>query len=112
MVVNVKGEPIISRYYRDDVSDAAMKAFGTKVIASKETGTAPPVKIVDGASFLYCRHDNLYFVAVTRSNVNPAVVFEYLFNWIRILKSYLGEDFGEELIKKEMTLLYELLDGG
>lgn len=110
MIVNVKGEPVISRFYRDDVSKATADAFGLKVIASKETGTAPPVKIVDGASFLYCRHGSMYLVAVTRSNVNPALVFEFLFNWIRILKSYLGDDFDEDKIKNNMTLLYELLD--
>jgi len=69
------------------------------------------VKIIEGASFLYTRHSNLYFVAVTRSNVNPALIFEFLFQWVRILKSYLTENFGEEQVRNTMTLLYELMDG-
>ena len=97
--------------HRDDVSKSTADDFGAKVIASKETGTVPPVRIVDGASFLYARHKNLYFVAVTRSNVNPALVLEFLFQWIRILKSYLGEEFDDEDIRNSMTLIYELMDG-
>ena len=34
---------------RDDVPRAASDAFRMKVIASKETGSAPPVKLVRGA---------------------------------------------------------------
>jgi AP-2 complex subunit mu-1 len=95
LLVNQKGEIVISRYYRDDVSRATADSFGMNVIAAKQAGTIPPVQIIDGASFLYCRHLNLYFVAVTRANANPALVFEFLFQWIRILKSYLGEGFVE-----------------
>lgn len=108
LVVNQKGEVVISRFYRDDVSKATSEAFGRLVIASKDHQT--PVKIIDGASFLYTRHGNLYFVAVTRSNVNPALVFEFLFQWIRILKSYLGDTFSEDNVRNSMTLLYELMD--
>ena len=52
----------------------------------------------------------MYFVALTRSNVNPALVFEYLFQKIRILKAYLGEDFDENSMRNNMTLIYELMD--
>jgi AP-2 complex subunit mu-1 len=52
----------------------------------------------------------MYFVALTRSNVNPALVFEYLFQKIRILKAYLGEEFDENSMRNNMTLIYELMD--
>ena len=110
-VVNHKGEVVISRQFRDDITRSTAEAFGAKVVATKETGSLPPVKIIEGASFLYTRHSNLYFVAVTRSNVNPALIFEFLFQWVRILKSYLTENFGEEQVRNTMTLLYELMDG-
>ena len=70
----------------------------------------PPVKIIDGASFMFVRHLNLYFVACTRSNANPALVFEFLYQWIRILKSYLSDTFDEEAVRNSMTLIYELMD--
>jgi AP-2 complex subunit mu-1 len=52
----------------------------------------------------------MFFLALTRSNVNPAMVFEFLYQKIRILKAYLGEEFGEDAVRNNMTLLYELFD--
>jgi len=52
----------------------------------------------------------MYFVALTRSNVNPALAFEYMFQLIKILKAYLGEDFDENNMRNNMTLIYELMD--
>jgi AP-2 complex subunit mu-1 len=110
MVLNQKGDIMISRQYRDDVSRAAADSFRLQVIAAKETGTQAPVKRIENCSFLYTRHRNMYFVALTRSNVNPALVFEYLFQKIRILKAYLGEEFDENAMRNNMTLIYELMD--
>jgi AP-2 complex subunit mu-1 len=81
-----------------------------KVIAAKETGTEAPVKRIENCSFLYTRFGNMYFVALTRSNVNPALVFEYIFQLIKILKAYLGDDFDENAMRNNMTLIYELMD--
>jgi AP-2 complex subunit mu-1 len=117
---------------------------------------------MDSTSFIYTRHKNLYLVAVTRSNSNAgkpswnsllgsllrltgwgvggrtALAFEYLFQKIRILKAYLGDDFDEvseeraslfhrvphscrwplpswlfdqNSIRSHFTLVYELFDG-
>jgi len=110
MVLNHKGDILISRQYRDDVSRAAADSFRLSVIAAKETGTQAPIKRIENCSFLYTRHLKMYFVALTRSNVNPALVFEYLFQKIKILKAYLGEDFDENSMRHNMTLIYELMD--
>lgn len=110
LVLNQKGDIMISRQYRDDVSRAAADSFRLQVIAAKETGSQAPVKRIENCSFLYTRHLNMYFVALTRSNVNPALVFEYLFQKIRILKAYLGEEFDENSMRNNMTLIYELMD--
>jgi len=110
MVLNQKGDIMISRQYRDDVSRAAADSFRLQVIAAKETGTQAPVKRIENCSFLYTRHFNMYFVALTRSNVNPALVFEYIFQFIRILKAYLGDEFDENSMRNNMTLIYELMD--
>jgi AP-2 complex subunit mu-1 len=110
LVLNQKGDIMISRQYRDDVSRAAADSFRLQVIAAKETGSQAPVKRIENCSFIYTRHLNMYFVALTRSNVNPALVFEYLFQKIRILKAYLGEDFDENSMRNNMTLIYELMD--
>lgn len=41
-----------------------------QVIAAKEAGSAAPVRSIEGNSFLYIRHKDMFFVAVTRGNAN------------------------------------------
>lgn len=110
MVLNQKGEIMISRQYRDDVSRVAADSFRLQVIAAKEASSQAPIRRIENCSFMYTRHQNMYFVALTKSNVNPALVFEFLFQKIRVLKAYLGEGFDENSMRNNMTLIYELMD--
>lgn len=83
----------------DDVSRSAATAFRLKVlhqlkqkksvlqlhqvIAAKEAGQQAPVKDIDGSTFLYTRHKNMFFVAVTRRNANPGqFVRQILLRWL------------------------------
>ena len=52
----------------------------------------------------------MYFVAVTRGNSNPALGFEFLYHLKNIFKAYFGEDFDEDTLRDNMTLIYELMD--
>jgi len=108
--MNAKGDIIISRMYRANITDSSVSTFRTKILAAKLGGTAPPIIHLDNSTFIYTRFGNLWFVAATRSNVNPCMVLEFLFQKIRILKGYLGETFEENKIRNNMTLLYELFD--
>lgn len=108
--VNQKGEEVVSRHYRNDITKTSMDAFRQKIIASKATGQNPPVLQIEGTSFVYIRHRNLYLVGATRGNPNVALIFEYLFQKIRIIKSYLGDNFTDETLHASFTLIYELFD--
>lgn len=84
-----------------------------KVIAAKEAGQQPPVKLIDKSSFLYLRHTNVYFVAVTSGNVNPALVFQFLKDLVNIFAAYFNKPkkkFNEASLRNNFTLVYELLD--
>lgn len=59
---------------------------------------------------MFIRHTNLFLVAATRSNPNASLVFEYLFQKLRILKSYLGDEFNDEAVQANFTLVFELFD--
>lgn len=52
----------------------------------------------------------MFLVAATRGNPNASLLFEYLFQKLRILKSYLGENFNDDAIQANFTLIYELMD--
>ena len=56
LIINAKGEIVISRFYRDDVTRTAADQFLKKVIASKEAGSMAPVTLIEGNTFMYTRH--------------------------------------------------------
>lgn len=95
---------------RSDIPRTSVDSFRAKVIATKSTGSTPPVIVVDGTSFVYVRHRNLFLVGATRSNPNVFLILEYLLQMIRIMKSYLGDDFSDDSLKSNFTLVYELFD--
>ncbi len=66
--------------------------------------------LIEGTSFTYIRHKNLYIVAATRSSPNIFVILEYLYQLLRIFKAYLGAEFAEETVQGNFTLIYELFD--
>lgn len=74
LLISRKGDVVLSRFYRDTATRRAADAFRLQVIAAKETGTKPPILLIDGCSFLYTRHENMYLVAVSRANVNPGTI--------------------------------------
>ncbi|MCP9265979.1 AP-2 complex subunit mu [Dirofilaria immitis] len=90
-VYNHKGEVLISRIYRDDVSRNAVDAFRVNVIHARQQG-------------------NIWICAVTRQNVNAAMVFEFLNRFGDTMQSYFGK-LNEENVKNNFVLIYELLDG-
>jgi len=108
LFVNLKGDLVIYRFYRDNVSRAATDAFRQRIIAAKKTGV--PIIDIDKCSFLYTRHGDMYVVAVTRQNANPTLIFQFLFKLVEVFKAYFGGTFDEESIRNNFVLIYELLD--
>jgi len=108
LFVNEKGETIISRFYRDNISHAAARAFRHSVIAAKKF--QKPIVKIDKCSFMYIRVDKVFVTAVTKQNVNPALVFQFLYALIDLFKAYFGGTFDEDSIRNNFVLIYELLD--
>lgn len=69
-----------------------------------------PVTNIARTSFFHIRQGNVWLAAVTRQNVNAAMVFEFLNRTVEIMISYFGK-VTEEGIKNNFVLIYELLDG-
>ena len=109
-LLNQRGEVVIFRQYRDGVPRSKADAFRIKVIMRKEAANEPPVKIIDGITYFYTRCGNLFFVAASTFNVNACLVFQFLYQMIRIFKAYFGAKVDEGAIRNGFTLVYELLD--
>lgn len=107
-LINLKGEILIYRSYRDDVGRAAADAFRMQVLAAKEFRS--PVQVFEKASFFHIRSANVYLVAATRENVNAAMAFQFLFALVEVFNGYFGGAFEEETVRDNFPLVYELLD--
>ena len=62
-------------------------------------------------TFSHIYNDNIFLVAVTKGNANAALIFEFLYRFASLGKSYFGR-FDEDAVKNNFVLIYELLDGG
>nr|XP_023018614.1 AP-2 complex subunit mu-like [Leptinotarsa decemlineata] len=108
-VYNHKGEVLISRVYRDDIGRNAVDAFRVNVIHARQQVRSPVTNIAR-TSFFHIKRANIWIAAVTKQNVNAAMVFEFLLKIIEVMQSYFGK-ISEENIKNNFVLIYELLDG-
>ncbi|CAH2048222.1 unnamed protein product, partial [Iphiclides podalirius] len=107
-VYNHKGEVLISRVYRDDIGRNAVDAFRVNVIHARQQVRSPVTNIAR-TSFFHIKRANIWLAAVTKQNVNAAMVFEFLLKIIDVMQSYFGK-ITEENIKNNFVLIYELLD--
>lgn len=108
LVINAKGELLISRYYRDNVSRSAASAFRKQIIAAKKLGA--PVVLIEKCSFMYIRIGDIFLAAVTKHNANPTLVFQYLHSMVEVFQKYFACELTEESVRNNFVLIYELLD--
>eukprot|EP00270_Netrium_digitus_P001922 TRINITY_DN12130_c0_g1_i2.p1 TRINITY_DN12130_c0_g1~~TRINITY_DN12130_c0_g1_i2.p1 ORF type:complete len:449 (-),score=111.01 TRINITY_DN12130_c0_g1_i2:330-1676(-) len=107
--LNLRGDVLINRMYRDDVGGNMVDAFRMQIMHTKDLGTCP-VRNIGNCSFLYMRISNVYIVLVVSCNANAACSFRFIVEFVNLLKSYFGGVFDEEAIRNNFVLIYELLD--
>nr|KAJ3423182.1 hypothetical protein HK105_000997 [Polyrhizophydium stewartii] len=106
-IFNAKGDVLISRVYRADVKRSASDLFRIHVISS--TDVRSPVLSISNMNFFHVKTENIFIAAVSRTNPNAALVYEFLYKLIRLGRSYFGK-LNEDAVKSNFTLIYELLD--
>ncbi|KAL2813814.1 AP-2 complex subunit MU [Aspergillus cavernicola] len=107
LVFNQKGENLIFRAFRNDCRPRLADIFRIQVISNPQVRS--PILTLGSTTFSHVKHENIYLVAVTKSNANAALVFEFLYRLVLLGKSYFGK-FDEEAVKNNFVLIYELLD--
>jgi AP-2 complex subunit mu-1 len=108
LVFNQKGENLIFRAFRSDCRPRLADIFRIQVISNAQLRS--PTLTLGSTTFSHVKHENIYLVAITKSNANAALVFEFLYRLIALGKGYFGK-FDEEAVKNNFVLVYELLDG-
>ena len=106
--INIKGEVLIYRTYKYDVSRQETMEFCRKIISTKESKEMP-IRYMNGVSYIFTQEGEIVLLATTKCNVNAGLMFEFLYAFIKICKNYFGE-FTEEKIRNNFVLIYELLD--
>jgi AP-2 complex subunit mu-1 len=115
--MNMRGDVLLERTYRDDVTRTMATAFKTEIINGREhhsrnstsTGLQTPVVNLGACTFMYKRVQNVYIVAVTRANANAVMAFSFIDALVELLKQYFGK-VTEHSLKQNFVVVYELLD--
>ena len=108
LIFNQKGENLIFRAFRNDCRPRLADVFRIQVISNAQVRS--PILTLGSTTFSHVKHENIYLVAITKTNANAALVFEFLYRFVALGKSYFGK-FDEEAVKNNFVLVYELLDG-
>jgi AP-2 complex subunit mu-1 len=108
LIFNQKGENLIFRSFRNDCRPRLADVFRIQVISNAQVRS--PILTLGSTTFSHVKHENIYLVAITKSNANAALVFEFLYRLIQLGRGYFGK-FDEEAVKNNFVLVYELLDG-
>jgi len=105
--LNHKGDVIIGRSYRDNVSSRLADEFKNKILLTK--GECLPIQLLENASFVFIRHQKMYLVAITRSNCNAFLVLKFLTSIVEVFESFFGT-LDEDSLRNNFVVIYELLD--
>jgi AP-2 complex subunit mu-1 len=85
-----------------------LELFRIHVISAKQVRS--PILVLGSTSFYHIKHQNIYICAISKTNANTALVFEFLNKFTSLGISYFGL-FDEDSVKNNFTLIYELTDG-
>lgn len=110
--LNLKGDILIERRYRDNVERNVAQAFKTHILRVKDpdAASAAPVRTLGSTSFQYIRHNDIYILACVKGNSNSMLAMNFLTQIASLLQSYFGGECNEQAIKNNFVLIYELLD--
>lgn len=109
LLINLKGEILIWRAYKDNVGRAEWMTFANRVVAAKESRDKP-VQCLNGCHFIHTTQGDVVVAAATKENVNVVLVLKLLFKMAELFRAYFGGLFDENQVRKNFVLIYELLD--
>lgn len=90
--INQKGEILIYRVFKDDITRAETQLFCSQVVATKEY-RENPILFLDGVSYIHVPYKDLILLATTKSNINVAMAVQFLYQLITICKAYFNGEF-------------------
>ena len=92
--VNQKGDILIYRRFRDDVTRQETMNFCNKIVASK-AAKETPIICMDGVSFIHTTQSDITLVATTKGDINAALIMQFLYSLVTLCKAYFNGEFNE-----------------
>ncbi|KAK4669093.1 clathrin associated protein complex medium subunit [Podospora pseudopauciseta] len=89
LIFNQKGENLIFRAFRNDCRPRLADVFRIQVISNAQVRS--PILTLGSTTFSHVKHENIYLVAITKSNANAALVFEFLYRLIQLGRGYFAK---------------------
>ncbi|KAI0462195.1 hypothetical protein LJB42_004283 [Komagataella kurtzmanii] len=117
LIFNSKGEVLINSILKNNVKRSLSDVFRVQVINNFDIRS--PILTLGSTSFIHTKYEDLWFVSVTRSNVDSSILIEFMYKFIDILRQYVGykEDtypncivLNEDCIRDNFIIINELID--
>ena len=99
---------ILSRAFRDDISERTEKEFRSFLISGKTMNS--PIVTVDNIIFCFVKVDTLFFTAVVYPQTNIMTTFAYLHQLPKLFESFIKTPITEKSIMANLILLQEIID--
>eukprot|EP01111_Echinosteliopsis_oligospora_P010602 TRINITY_DN3346_c0_g1_i1.p1 TRINITY_DN3346_c0_g1~~TRINITY_DN3346_c0_g1_i1.p1 ORF type:complete len:448 (-),score=100.05 TRINITY_DN3346_c0_g1_i1:50-1393(-) len=107
-VLNPKGDTIILRDYRGDLTKSTPEIFFRHISHSK--ADPAPIFTIDGINYMTLRTRGLYLTLTSGGvNISPNFALELLARIAKLIKDYCGV-LSESSIRDNFVLVYELMD--
>ena len=93
-IINLKGDTLTYWDYKGEVRRNDVNLF-IKYLLDAKNSQIPPIIFLNGISYLYLSQKDLYLIAATKTNENPSMIFEFLYTFLNICKSYFKTELSD-----------------
>lgn len=110
-IQNSTGDVLVSQIFREEVKPSIYSVFYKKIVTVDVRALKNPILTIGSTSFTYLKKDDLYYVAVSRYNVDMTVVLQYLNDLIEIIDALIsnGNAIHDVNIMDNVLPIYEIL---
>eukprot|EP01084_Bolivina_argentea_P113293 201948_1 len=110
-VTDDRGKILIDRNYRGNVSKSIVAEQFKKILIENEDEYiySSPIIIDKGVAFCFIKYDDIYLLAVTKSNCNTMLILNFLYKIVSVFNDYF-DGLDAEVIRDNFVLIYELFD--
>lgn len=108
-ILNPNGEVIIEKHYVGLVGRSICDKFWDEVTNHVDPHDVPPIITTSKWYLLHIQHNKLFFLAITKQDTPPLIIFEFLERVVEVFGHYMSE-ITEENIRDKFVIVYQLLD--